>query len=211
MYYDILSFAAKQINESILINKYTYTINKSSMDTNQEIISRLKFISKVKKGEKLNTRYLCVQPDGLGTSISRTFMYKDSRANALNFIQETINRAFELLVTYERSANDADNVLFSNLVIDLHNSTIGLANLKDVYSMDTKFCCDMDTILEYINAKLSKFPKKINECNNIQTYMPNPVIENTSASVSTTPLISATQTPSVVANASVHTHQSIFK
>jgi len=128
------------------------------MDTKQEVTSKLKFIGKLKKGEKINTKHMYVQPDGLGTSFSRTFLYQDNRGNALSLVQETISRAFELLTTYERSKVDSDKVHFDLLVADLRNATIGLANLKVTYIDDTKFCCDMDTLLEHIHAKLVHFP-----------------------------------------------------
>ena len=132
-----------------------YNINR--MDGNQEIISRLKFIWKLKKGEKINTRHMYVQPDGITTSLSRTFVYQDNRGNALNFCQETISRSFELLITYERSDSSTEKVLFSKLVEDLQQSTVGLRNLKFTYITDTKFCCDMDTLLENVLAKLDKY------------------------------------------------------
>ena len=132
-----------------------YNINR--MDGNQEIISRLKFIGKLKKGEKINTRHMYVQPDGITTSLSRTFAYQDNRGNALNFCQETISRSFELLITYERSDSSTEKVLFSKLVEDLQQSTVGLRNLKFTYITDTKFCCDMDTLLENVLAKLDRY------------------------------------------------------
>ena len=134
--------------------------NRNQMDSNQEIISKLKFIGKIKKGEKINTRHMYVQPDGLGTSIIRTFIYQDNRGNVLNFCQETISRAFELLITYERSEKNAEHVLFGNLLVDLQQATTGLANLKFTYIADTKFCCDMDTLLQIITARLDTYVNK---------------------------------------------------
>lgn len=150
MYTQIASMAIKTIKD------YSeYNINR--MDGNQEIISRLKFIGKLKKGEKINTRHMYVQPDGITTSLSRTFAYQDNRGNALNFCQETISRSFELLITYERSDSSTEKVLFSRLIEDLQQSTVGLRNLKFTYITDTKFCCDMDTLLENVLAKLNKY------------------------------------------------------
>jgi hypothetical protein len=132
----------------------------NKMDSNQEIISKLKFIGKIKKGEKINTRHMYVQPDGLSTSIIRTFIYQDNRGNVLNFCQETISRAFELLVTYERSEKNTEQVLFGHLLTDLQQATNGLANLKFTYIADTKFCCDMDTLLQIITARLDGYISK---------------------------------------------------
>ena len=147
MYMRIASIALNTLKDSS-----NYIVNR--MDNNQEIISRLKFIGKLKKGEKVNTRHMYVQPDGFGTSLSRTFVYQDNRGNALNFCQETITRAFELLITYERSDKHDEQVLFGHLLNDLQHATAGLTNLKFTYVTDTKFCCDMDTLLQSITAKL---------------------------------------------------------
>lgn len=147
----IASFAFNILKES-------YGNNVNRMDnSNQEIISRLKFIGQLKKGEKINTRHMYVQPDGISTTLSRTFMYQDNRGNALNFCQDTISRSFELLISFERSDNHCDKVLFSHLLTDLQQSTSGLNNLKFTYITDTKFCCDMDTLLQSINARLDRY------------------------------------------------------
>jgi hypothetical protein len=137
---------------SRLKNSTAYYVN--TMESTKEIISRLKFIGCLKKGEKINTRHMYVQPDGLSTKFSRTFIYQDNRGNALSFVQETINRAFELLISYERSNVEAERIMYYNLVKDLNQAKTGLKNLKDTYIEDTKFCCDMNTTLQFIDAKL---------------------------------------------------------
>jgi hypothetical protein len=129
----------------------------NKMDSKQEIISKVKFIGKVKKGEKINTRHMYVQPDGFRTTLSRTFIYQDNRGNALSFCQETIGRAFELLYVFERSDSTSDKILFKHLLQDLHQATIGLRNLKVTYLTDTKFCCDMDALLEQVDARLANY------------------------------------------------------
>ena len=53
------------------------------MNTEQEIVSRLKFIGKVKKGEKINTHHMCVQPEGLITNLKRR---KQSFSSQLVFV-----------------------------------------------------------------------------------------------------------------------------
>ena len=127
------------------------------MNDNREVISRLKFISKLKKGEKINTRHLYVQADGWSTSFSRTFLYQDNRGNALSLVQQTIARSFDLLASYERSEKKEDKVHYQLLIKDLRNAANGLVNLKCTYLTDTKFCCDMDTLLEDIHARLARF------------------------------------------------------
>lgn len=130
-------------------------INK--MDGHQEIISRIKFISRLNKGDKINTKYMYVQPDGIATSLSRTFYRQDNRANAMTFFKDTINRGFELLITLKRSDINADKILLDNMISDLKLSKNGLENMKFSYISDTKFVCDIDTILGDIDSKLADY------------------------------------------------------
>ena len=138
--------------------KNLYKINR--MDSYQEIISRLKFIGKLKKGEKINTKQMYVQQEGIATMISRTFWSQDNRINTINFIHETIKFSFELLHNYNRSDNGPEQELAKHIVIDLRQVSQGLDNLKHTYILDTKFCCDIDTLIEDIKAKLVNYNEK---------------------------------------------------
>ena len=124
------------------------------MVSNKETISRLKFIGKIQKGEKINVRNLQVQPDSFLTSLSRTFFNVDNRLNTLHFVQETINRSFEILNTYECSTDDSEKIMYTHLIHDLNNAKIGLINLKETYAYDRKVCCDLQVLLEIIDAKM---------------------------------------------------------
>jgi len=128
--------------------------NKQMLETNKEIISRLKFLGRIMKGDKINTHNVSVQHDNFITSVYRTFLNQDSRENALSFIQETITRSFELLTTFERSENECDKSMCINIIHDLQRAKQGLANLKATYVSDLKFGCDMDTLLQVIDSRL---------------------------------------------------------
>ena len=128
------------------------------METNKETLSRLKFLGKIQIGEKINLKYMYVQEDGLFTQLSRT-IFQDNRNKTLTFMQDTINKAFELLKCYEKSKKISEQIMCSNLVKDLNGSKAGLTNLKETYNLDIKFCCDIDTLLQMIDAKLSETNK----------------------------------------------------
>ena len=72
------------------------------MDNNKETISRLKFIGKIQIGDKVNLRYMYIQNDGLITQLSRTIC-QDNRSKTLTFLQDTINKSFEILKYYQNS------------------------------------------------------------------------------------------------------------
>ena len=127
------------------------------MNSSQETISRLKFIGKLQKGEKINTHAMIIQPDTWYASFSRTFLCRDNRSNTLKLVREVVDNSFKLLFSYRESENEPEKILYGLLITDLTNATIGLGNLKSTYILDTKFCCDIETIISEITARLSNY------------------------------------------------------
>lgn len=123
----------------------------------EEVISRLKFIGHIQQDEKINAKYVYREPDTVFTRISRTFIYKDNRKNSLQFIRDVISRSFEIidLQMHRKEMEQAKAIL-----IDLLKAKTGISHLRQTYVDDTKFCCDMDVILESINTKLKSLEKQ---------------------------------------------------
>jgi hypothetical protein len=128
-----------------------------SMENNEEIIARLKFISHIQKEEKINVRYVNRQPNNLLTKLSRTLLYRDNRMNALKFIKDVITRSFEII---ENLLIKEDVITCKVIFTDLIKAKYGMSNLKYTYSDDTKFCCDMDVLIENMCSKISLFNEK---------------------------------------------------
>ena len=124
------------------------------METNKETISKLKFIGKIQNGD-LITRSMEIQNDSYLTKLYRT-IFQESRQKTLAFIEETITKSFEILKCYEKSKRKSEKLMCSYLMEDLKNSKSGLLNIKKTYEKDIKFCCDIDTLLQMIEAKLTE-------------------------------------------------------
>lgn len=125
------------------------------MLTNKETISRLKFIGKIEINDKIDLKNMTITHDGIITQLSRT-VFQDNRSKTLVFLQDTINKAFEILKCYDKSTKNSDKIMCLNVINDLKSARAGLLNLKETYITDIKFCCDIDVLLEMINAKLSE-------------------------------------------------------
>ena len=150
------------------------------MESNKEVISKLKFIGKLQKGEKINIRLLYVQQDGVITQFIRTFL-QDNRSKTLSFIQDTINKSFDLITYYDKSSRLSERIMSNNLIEDLKRSKNGLVNLKDTYCDDVKFCCDLETLLQLIDAKLIEYNKFcINQFDTNSSLPPPPDFEHKS-------------------------------
>jgi len=140
--------------------KDSYKINVG-MESDKEVVSRLKFIGKVQKGEKINIQNFTVQPQSLSTKLVRTFLIHDNRLNTLNFIRITINKAFEIINDYLASEQTIKKHLCRNIIKDLIQSKQGIYNIRETYFDDIKFCCDIDVLIENVDATLLNIQKKI--------------------------------------------------
>jgi len=119
-----------------------------------EIIPKLKFISKLNKGDKINVKNLYIQPNNFINKISRSFFNIDDRTNTLMFVNNTVKKGFELLLSHIESRNPFDIILCQHLISDLKNSKTGLLNLKETYIDDIMFICKIDALIEETDAKL---------------------------------------------------------
>ena len=145
----------------ISVFKDTSIFNINSMESDKEIISRLKFIGKVQKGEKINVKYMFIQPEGIATKISRTLINQCNRQNTLNFIRNTIKRSLEIIKTYKESKIDSQIHICDHIIQDIEQSKKGITNFKNTYLDDLKMGCDLDTLLQEIDAFLYEIKSSV--------------------------------------------------
>ena len=129
-------------------------------DSNHETITRLKFLSKIRKGEKINVLANTLQPDSLLTSLSRAILNTDNRQNTLTYIQNSIGSGFQLFTTYVRSEKTSEKKLAIQILKDIVESKHGIQNLKNTYQDDIMFCCSIDTYLQTIDAKIDEYEER---------------------------------------------------
>lgn len=126
----------------------------------KEITSKLKFISKIRPGEKINTKpYLSIVNDDWFTALFRKFYNFESRTQTVQFISEIIASAFQIIEQIKITSKtqsldiDATNVLL-NLYRDLIASKDGITNLIETYKADKIVVCQLETIIENIDLFL---------------------------------------------------------
>lgn len=127
---------------------------------NDDIIPKLKFISRLSKGDKINVKNMYIQQNNFYNWISRSFFNIDDRANTLMFVHTTVKRGFDLLLHHIDSYNPFDIILCQNLYQDLRNTKIGFLNLRETYVDDVMFTCRIDALVEETDAKLSELETK---------------------------------------------------
>lgn len=125
------------------------------LEENNEIISNLKFIGKIKAGEQINIDSLSICSRNVFSSIYRS-IHGESRDRTFHYFSLIIKRAFEKIQAYISSERISDNMLCFQLINNLYFSMEGLKNLKETYKEDRGFVCDLETLIENIDSKLEE-------------------------------------------------------
>lgn len=128
-----------------------------SNNTFAELLSNLKFLSKIKKDQKINVRDMFIQENNWTTSLSRTVYKVDNRKNTLHFIQNLITTSFSTCKSLINSDNKSEYTMAQSLLKGILNSRNGIENLKYTYKDDIHFACILDTIIENINVQITEF------------------------------------------------------
>ena len=132
-------------------------------DSRQDIIAKLKFLSRVSKGQKINVKDMILQDEDWKTKVSRTVWNIDNRNNTMSFIQNTITSAFNLISLLIKSESVGDKQICNTIIVDIIASKRGINALKSTYQEDTFFCCGVDTYIQMIEAHISELRDKHSE------------------------------------------------
>ncbi len=155
------------------------TVNDTTkMDRQREIITKLKFIGTFQAGEKIDVNNLRVENKTLFTPLKRLF-FGEGRDKTFNFLSLTIERSIEIIQNYVLSDRISERIYCSNLINDLFKAVIGLKNIQETYREDKMFVCNIDILIENVDAKLTEIKERFPDIMAIKPTMYS--IENDSS------------------------------
>lgn len=125
-----------------------------------DVIPKLKFIARLKKGDKINVKNMYVQPMTLYNRIDRSFFNHDDRSNTYLFVADVIKKGFDLFSQHVSSVTPYNEILCANIFTDIQNTKQGLIHLKETYNDDMMFTCKIDSLIEDIHARLTELAVK---------------------------------------------------
>lgn len=132
----------------------------ANMTSADDVIPKLKFIARLKKGDKINVKNMYIQQMTLYNRIDRSFFNHDDRSNTYLFISDIIKKGFDLFTHHITSPNPYNEILCSNIFTDIQNTKQGLIHLKETYADDVMFTCKIDSLIEDIHARLTELAVK---------------------------------------------------
>ena len=126
------------------------------MSNVDETISNLKFIGKVKDGEKISTSDMKVQnANSYLTMISRKIK-GDTGEKTYLFIRSVVISSIDILNKYADTESECEEKICSLIKEDLSNSMKGISNLENTYKHDIMIVSKYQTLRQLIETRISK-------------------------------------------------------
>lgn len=124
-------------------------------DRHRDVMKKLKFITLIESGERINVSSISTSQQSWFSSIYRS-IFKESRAKTFQFLNDVIDRSFELIFLYKESKKLSDKISCYQILEDIMNSITGIRNIQQTYIEDRNFFCEMETLLASIFARLAE-------------------------------------------------------
>jgi hypothetical protein len=121
----------------------------------EKINSKLKFIAKIKGGEKVDVKSCTIHKDDMFFRARRTIWDRETKLDTFNFIRETYNNAVEQVYYYKKFDDDFRRNIVKNIITNIYSSFEGLKALMDTYSKHEKFTADLESLMETTRTKLT--------------------------------------------------------
>lgn len=143
---------------------------KTSIDyseqTIHDVVSKLKFISKIKKSMKVDIHSLRMYEDTLFTNICRSFVRQASRHETIEFVRTIVNQGFDIGSHHLKKDQSKDQLchqLGLMIIKEISEAKVGIKNLTETYHHDKMFVSRIETLLSTIDAKLEVFTRSYPE------------------------------------------------
>ena len=130
----------------------------------QNVIAKLKFISKVRVGEKIDVKTMTIVRPYMYDRMHRFFVSRETKDDTIIFLRSTLNEAVEMLYYYAEAmstdeSSSASHVCEENAFNILRNnitqSLEGIRCLTETYTKSHKFICSMESLLQTTVMKLT--------------------------------------------------------
>lgn len=139
--------------------EYSNTVRKHSESGSEKklenVLAKLVFISKLKVGEKFNTKTFEVREPGYVTSIARTLNTEENRWESYEFIKKVINEAINLFYLYNSSTQEYYKTLSKEIYDCIVKSKIGIDNQIKTYYSNRQLTSKFTTLIKMIDAKIN--------------------------------------------------------
>lgn len=134
-----------------------FVIDGSERSVN-DTLSKLRFIAKIKPGDKLDINSMTLMEDSWSTTVYRTYRSivakKESKSDALEFFRTVIGEAFDLATKY-LSSNDKFFLDIGVQIVELLQlAKVGINNHIQTYTHDSFHTAKVESLITILDTKL---------------------------------------------------------
>lgn len=145
------------MEESHRLNNFVKDGSERSV---QELVSKLKFVSKINEGELVDVHTLTIMETGIATSLYRTFLTRsESRKITLEFFGRIIKDAFDMIILYLKERDDFSQQIGVMMLRALREAQEGIINHGKTYRKDRMYTSEIETLMLTLDAKLKEFDR----------------------------------------------------
>lgn len=136
--------------------------NVSDRDV-QDVLSKLRFISKIRKGEKINISTLSLVEDTWINNFYRTLSFEDSRSKTLEFIKDVSDRALGYVADFILNGDKFKRSVGLMILEDIKNMNNGISGLAATYGSDRMFVSKVEAFQTLLNVKVADIEGRVVE------------------------------------------------
>lgn len=150
--------------EKDIIKNFSISGKEESLE---RMISILKFIAKIREGERINVKTMTISQSDIPSRVYRTFISRETRSETLDFIKNAINKAIDMVYYYltleDKNEGNFHHDVAKIIIENLINAKKGMLNLTVTYQDDRKFVTDIESIVETMEIKIQGKNKLLND------------------------------------------------
>lgn len=120
----------------------------------QQIISELKFLSKVKPLQKINVSTKEILSNTYNERFRRTLLRTEDKIATLNYVRKVINESIDQLYFFKSLTDPFYHQLGEIIKKEIMAARHGIESLSRTYSSNDALSSDFESIITSINVKL---------------------------------------------------------
>ena len=138
--------------------KNTHSITNFTMDgtekTIQDILSKLKFVSKIQKGYKVNVKELSFNNNNFLEWIKRKW-YGETKEDTLKFVEDLYDLSFKTIINFKKRDELFYRNMSNNILNALQDSKEGIHSLIETYKEDVMFVSRIEALESTLDTKIN--------------------------------------------------------
>jgi len=138
--------------------KNTHSITNFTMDgtekTIQDILSNLKFVSKIQKGYKVNVKELSFNNNNFLEWIKRKW-YGETKEDTLKFVEDLYDLSFKTIINFKKRDELFYRNMSNNILNALQDSKEGIHSLIETYKEDVMFVSRIEALESTLDTKIN--------------------------------------------------------